>query len=90
MRRKIWRLIFFTGVGALILGVVQNLPKAEVLEVDQFPDHVIQQEFESMERLLSGAWLISNNWSLLPLPMQWFFECDWTFETPEKILLDEL
>lgn len=53
LQRKIWRLVFFTGVGALILGVVQNLPKAEVLEVEQYPDHVIQQEFESMEQLLS-------------------------------------
>lgn len=60
LQRKIWRLVFFTGVGALILGVVQNLPKAEVLEVEQYPDHVIQQEFESMEQLLSGAWLRSN------------------------------
>ena len=39
---------------------MQNLPKAEVLEVEQYPDHVIQQEFESMEQLLSGAWLRSN------------------------------
>jgi len=53
LQRKIWRLVFFTGVGALILGVVQNLPKAEVLEVEQYPDHVIQQEFDSMEQLLS-------------------------------------
>ena len=64
-----WKLIFFTGVGALMLGVVQNLPKAEVIEIEYPTDYIepidkqkIDELTENMRNKLDtdliGNWLI--------------------------------
>lgn len=47
------KLILFTGVGALLLGVAQNLPQTEVIQVD-YPSQ-IQSEYESMEQRLNSV-----------------------------------
>ena len=47
-----WKLIFFTGVGALMLGVVQNLPKPEVVEIDYAAQ--IRDEYNNMENRLNA------------------------------------
>ena len=59
---RMWKIIFFTGVGSLMLGVFQNLPKAEVLEVN-YPMQ-IQMEYDCMEKRLNGepcTGLVTNN-----------------------------
>lgn len=66
---RMWKLIFFTGVGALMLGVVQNLPKAEVIEIEYPTDYIepidkqkIDELTENMRNKLDtdliGNWLI--------------------------------
>lgn len=48
---RMWKLIFFTGVGALMLGVVQNLPKAEVIEIEYPTDYIEPIDKQKIDEL---------------------------------------
>ena len=68
------KVVLLTGIGALLLGVVQNLPQPSVVEID-YPTQ-IEAEYEHMEKSLNSIPVTVDSYSCCCIYVVFFSKLD--------------